>query len=161
MKIFMVHEDPWHAGNPYISTLIEQIQATHPDSEVAWGRERFWSQEIFSYDIVHFHWPQAFMAYDSHTLQDLLSHLELMKASGVRIVATCHDLEPHYSQCADKAESLTTVYSHCDAVFHLACISVEMFRIVVSHVFSVHNHPYFPVSVEWEQDYICQMEKEC
>ncbi|MCR5157612.1 MAG: hypothetical protein K6D37_00640 [Prevotella sp.] len=128
MKIFMVHEDPWHAGNPYISTLIEQMRDTHPESLVAWGRAPFWSEEICSYDIVHFHWPQAFMAYDSHTDEDLLRHLELMKANGVRIVATCHDLEPHYSQCADKAESLKMVYSHCDAIFHLGTYSQHLFE---------------------------------
>jgi len=128
MKIFMVHEDPWHAGNPYIYTLIEQIRKVHPECEIAWGRERFWSQDIFSFDIVHFQWPQAFMAYDSHTEQMLLRHVEQMKAAGIRIVSTCHDLEPHYDQCADKAESLKIVYSHCDAILHLGEYSLRLFK---------------------------------
>ena len=55
MKVFMVHEDPWHAGNPYIYTLIEGIQQSHPDCELAWGRDPFWSEDIYTYDIVHFH----------------------------------------------------------------------------------------------------------
>ncbi|WP_027456078.1 hypothetical protein [Xylanibacter brevis] len=129
MKVFMVHEDPWNAGNPYIYTLIEGIQKSHPDCSMGWGRERFWSEEIFSYDIVHFHWPQTFMGRDSHTEDDLLLHIERMKSSGVRIVATCHDLEPHYDQFADKVESMRIVYSHCDAIFHLGNYSKKLFEI--------------------------------
>ena len=128
MKVFMVHEDPWNAGNPFIYTLIEGIIKSHPDCHVAWGRERFWSDEILSYDIVHFHWPQTFMGKDSHTETDFLHHIERMKTSGVKIVATCHDLEPHYNQFADKVESMRIVYSHCDAIFHLGNYSKTLFE---------------------------------
>ena len=81
MKIFMVHEDPWHAGNPYIYTLIEGIKRSHPDCEIGWGRELFWSDDIYSFDIVHFHWPQTFMGKDSHSEADLLRHIEKMKSA--------------------------------------------------------------------------------
>lgn len=128
MKVFMVHEDPWNAGNPYIYTLIEGIQKSHPDCNMGWGREIFWSDEILSYDIVHFHWPQTFMGKDSHTETDFLHHIERMKTSGVKIVATCHDLEPHYNQFADKVESMKIVYSHCDAIFHLGEFSKTLFE---------------------------------
>jgi len=156
MKIFMVHEDPWHAGNPYIYTLIEQIQQAHPECEIAWGRERFWSHEIYSFDIVHFHWPQAFMANDSHTEQQLLDHIEQMKANDVRIVSTCHDLEPHYDQCADKAQSMKIVYSNCDAIFHLGEFSMHLFEMqypTVLHLLLPHHlydtiYHHFPSKAE-------------
>lgn len=128
MKVFVVHEDPWNAGNPFIYTLIEGIIKSHPDCLMAWGREKFWSDEILSYDLVHFHWPQTFMGKDSHTETDFLRHIERMKTSGVKIVATCHDLEPHYDQFADKVESMKIVYSHCDAIFHLGEFSKTLFE---------------------------------
>lgn len=128
MKVFMVHEDPWNAGNPFIYTLIEGIKKSHPECGMGWGRENFWSDEILSYDIVHFHWPQTFMGKDPHTETDFLHHIENMKSSGVKIVATCHDLEPHYNQFADKAESMRIVYSHCDAIFHLGNYSKTLFE---------------------------------
>jgi hypothetical protein len=128
MKIFMVHEDPWHAGNPYIYTLIEGLQKSHPDCEILWGREPFWSDDIFSFDIVHFHWPQTFMGRDRHTEADLLHHIERMRSAGVKVIATCHDLEPHYNQFADKAESMKIVYSHSDAIIHLGEYSKELFE---------------------------------
>ena len=133
MRVFMVHEDPWHAGNPYIYTLIEGIKKLHPDCEMSWGRETFWSEEIFSFNIVHFHWPQTFMGKDPHTEEDLLHHIEKMKAVGVKIVATCHDLEPHYDQFADKAESMKIVYSHSDAIIHLGEYSKELFEKCYPH----------------------------
>jgi hypothetical protein len=128
MKVFMVHEDPWNAGNPFISTLIEGIQKSHPDCTMAWGREKFWSDEILSYDIVHFHWPQTFMGKDSHTETDFLRHIERMKSCGVKIVATCHDLEPHYNHYSEKAQSMIIVFSHCDAIFHMGAYSKELFE---------------------------------
>jgi len=128
MKVFMVHEDPWHAGNPYIYTLIEGLQKSHHDCEISWGRELFWSDDIFSFNIVHFHWPQTFMGKDPHTENDFLHHIEKIKSFGVKIVATCHDLEPHYDQYADKVESMRIVYSHCDAIFHLGNFSKTLFE---------------------------------
>ena len=144
MKIFMVHEDPWNAGNPYIYTLIEGIQTSHKDCDVVWGRERFWSDEIFSYDIVHFHWPQTFMGKDPHSQADFLHHIEKMKSHGVKIIATCHDLEPHYDQFADKAESMKIVYSHCDVIIHLGEYSKALFEKrypSILHIL-IHHHLY-------------------
>ncbi len=128
MKVFMVHEDPWHAGNPYIYTLIEGLRHSHPDCEISWGREAFWSNDIFSFDIVHFHWPQTFMGKDPHSEKNLLDHIKKMKEVGVRIVATCHDLEPHYEQFSDKAESIKIVYSLCDTIFHMGEYSKALFE---------------------------------
>lgn len=128
MRVFMVHEDPWHSGSPYITTFMDTLGSTHPDCEMGWGRERFWSDDIFTFDIVHFHYPSAFISYDTHNESDLLHHIERMKSAGVKVVATCHDLEPHYDQCSAKGEAMRIVYSHCDAVFHMGAYSKELFE---------------------------------
>ncbi len=125
----MVHEDPWHAGNPYIYTLIDGLRLLHPECEISWGRESFWSDEILSFDIVHFHWPQTFMGKDPHSESDFLHHIQKMKAAGIKIVATCHDLKPHYGQFADHANSLDIVYSHSDAIIHLGEYSLDLFKL--------------------------------
>lgn len=156
MKVFMVHEDPWNAGNPYIYTLIEGILKSHPDCSMGWGRERFWSDDIFSFDIVHFHWPQTFMGKDSHSEENLLHHIERMRSEGVKIVATCHDLEPHYDQFADKAESLKIVYSHSDAIIHLGEYSKKLFEkrypqarhLVIPHHLYDTVYTHFPSRAE-------------
>lgn len=156
MKVFMVHEDPWNAGNPYIYTLIEGILKSHPDCSIGWGRERFWSDDIFSFDIVHFHWPQTFMGKDSHSEENLLHHIERMRSEGVKIVATCHDLEPHYDQFADKAESMKIVYFHSDAIIHLGEYSKKLFEkrypqarhLVIPHHLYDTVYTHFPSRAE-------------
>lgn len=156
MKVFMVHEDPWHAGNPYIYTIIEGLQKQYPDCEISWGRDVFWSDDIYSFDIVHFHWPQTFMGKDPHTEADLLRHIKKMKVAGVKVVATCHDLEPHYDQFADKAESMKIVYSHCDAIIHLGEYSKELFEkryphakhILIPHHLYDTVYTHFPSRAE-------------
>lgn len=156
MKVFMVHENLSKAGNPFIITLINGLQKVHPDCEIAWGRDGFWSDDIFTFDIVHFHWPQAFMHGDAHSETDLLHHIEKMKAAGVKIVTTCHDLEPHYNQCGSRAESMKIVYSHCDAFFHLGEYSKQLFEQrypTATHFLLPHHlydteYSYFPTRAE-------------
>lgn len=155
MKIFFAHEDPWNAGNPYIYTLIEAIRETHPDCQIAWGRPLFWSDEIFSFDIVHFQWTQSFIT-SNHTESELRSHIEKMKSKGVTIAATCHDLKPHYNQCAEKAWAMTLVYSACDVIFHLGEYSKGLFEkqyphaqhlLLPHHIYDTVYH-YFPTKDE-------------
>ena len=147
----MVHEDPWNAGNPYIYTLIEGIQKLHHDCEISWGRDLFWSDDIFSFNIVHFHWTQTFMGYDSHSEDDLLNHIRKMKIAGVKIVATCHDLKPHYEKFADKAESMRIVYSHSDAIVHLGEYSKELFEKLYPKArhFLIPHHLYDTVYTQF------------
>lgn len=152
----MVHEDPWNAGNPYIYTLIEGLQKSHPDCEISWGRDAFWSNDIYSFDIVHFHWPQTFMGKDSHTEEDLLHHIEKMKSFGVKIVATCHDLEPHYDVYSDKKESMRIVYSLSDVIIHLGEYSKALFErnypnathLLIPHHLYDTVYTFFPTKKE-------------
>lgn len=130
MKIFIVHENPYNAGNPYIYTLMDCITQHHPDVEWGWGLAQFWDSSIFSYEIIHFQWPQAFMASDNraHSMSDFSAHLSNLKKKGIRIVATCHDLEAHYNQCAEFSRAIEIVYEMADAIFHLGEYSKEIFE---------------------------------
>lgn len=130
MKVFIVHEDIYNAGNPYIYTLVEGISVLHDDVKFGWGLPEFWDESIFTYDIVHFQWPQAFMANDGgrHSISHLENWIKEMKSHGVKVVATCHDLEPHYSQCSEFAKAFAVVYSNCDVIFHLGEYSLHLFE---------------------------------
>ena len=128
MKIFIVHEDIYHAGNPYIYTLVKEIKKISSKVEINYGREGFWNETIFNYDIVHFQWPQAFMAGDSHQISDLENHIKRLKSHGVKIVSTCHDLKPHYNQCADYGDCMNIVYKNSDVIFHLGNYSLLLFQ---------------------------------
>ena len=130
MRVFIAHEDIYHAGNPYIFTLVESVLSRHNDIEFGWGWKEFWSDEIYMYDVVHFQWPQAYMA--PCPKEQAASMLERriieLRHHGVKIVATCHDLKPHYSQLADYAACISVVYSMADAIFHLGLYSKNLFE---------------------------------
>jgi len=79
-----------------------------------------------------------------------------MRSEGVKIVATCHDLEPHYDQFADKAESMKIVYSHSDAIIHLGEYSKKLFEkrypharhLVIPHHLYDTVYTHFPSRAE-------------
>lgn len=130
MKIFIVHKDIYNAGNPYIYTLKDEIERVHNDVIFKWGEEIFWSEELLEFDIVHFHWPAAFLDCDTkhHSIDDFKNQLLKAKNNGAKIVSTCHDLCPHYSQGARFAEAITFVYQQSDAIFHLGEYSQKLFE---------------------------------
>lgn len=131
MKVFIVHDNPYNAGNPYIYTLIDSISVVHKDVEWGWGDQSFWSEDVFAYDIIHFQWPQVLMSGDKeHTFDDLRQHLNEIHKRGIKIVATCHDARPHYTQGADGAMAFPIVYEACDLMFHLGEASLEYFKSV-------------------------------
>lgn len=130
MKVFIVHKDIYDAGNPYIYTLKESIEKKHPDITFSWGEDIFWSEKILEYDIIHFHWPAAFLDCDTHhhTLKEFSLQLKKIKDHGNKIVSTCHDLCPHYTQGASFADAITMVYEYSDAIFHLGEYSQHLFK---------------------------------
>jgi len=130
MKVFFVHEDIYHAGNPYIYTLAEGIKVVHPDTfEFGFGRKEFWGDEVFAYDIVHFQWPQSFIGGDQeHNAEDLHRRIDEFRKRGIKVVATCHDLKPHYNQCANGADAMIVVYQSADVIFHLGEYSKQLFE---------------------------------
>lgn len=129
MKVFLVHENIYNAGTPYIYTLKENIEKMHSNVLFKWGMDEFWSNNLYEYDIIHFQFPAAFMANDNHlhSLDDFREQIYKAKEHGVKIVATCHDLCPHYTQAADFGDAISIVYSLCDAIFHLGEYSMNLY----------------------------------
>ena len=129
MKIFIAHEDPWNAGNPYIYTLIESIQKRFFDVSFGWGWNSFWEDGIYEYDAVHFQWPQAYMSQASKdsAYEMLKNRIDALKQHNVKILSTCHDLEPHYNQCSEYGKCMTLVYENSDTIFHLGKFSQTIF----------------------------------
>lgn len=139
MKVFIAHEDVYNAGNPYIYTLMECAQKLHPDLHFEWGWDSFWNEDIFSYNIVHFHWPQAYMRpiEKENAAVVLETRLKQLKERGVKIVSTCHDLKPHYDQCAGYDRCISLTYQYSDMVFHLGEYSLNLFRSVYPNALNV------------------------
>ena len=142
MRVFFVHEDIYHAGNPYIYTLADSMHQQFADFEFSYGWDAFWNEEVFQFDIVHFQWPQAFMQPipKEEATSKLVQRLKELRRRGIKIVSTCHDLKPHYSQCVGYDACLTKVYQYSDLIFHLGEYSYITF--VKEYPNAVHKQIY-------------------
>ena len=61
MKVFILVENPYQLGNPYIATLVDGISKLTNEIEWGYGISNFWNDVIFSYDIIHVHWPDMIL----------------------------------------------------------------------------------------------------
>lgn len=141
MKILFAEKDPLLHPNPYLVTFVNAIcEVGRNTVKVDWGKERFWSEEVFQYDIVHIMWPQFLL--QGRSAEDLLCRLTSCREKGVKIVSTCHNLTPHYSKDRQEIESYRVVYEHSDLIFHLGKYSLNLFEsesIGVRNVLLMHH----------------------
>lgn len=120
INVFIAVNDPWKEPNPYIRTLIEGINS-YGSIKWGYGIDKFWDDDIFNFDIIHIHWPNLLLSQrGEHSICDLKERITLLKQKGIRIVATCHNISPHYVPTSSPlALSYSIVYSLCDVMIHL------------------------------------------
>lgn len=119
MKVYIpcFGEDAHDMGNPFVYTISDSIQKYHKDSEFCFSPGFLWKPECDNVDVVHFMWPQIHAA-EIMKGQDLDKRIASLKSKGVKIVATCHNLQPHYGDKVSN-ETYNIVYSNCDVIIHL------------------------------------------
>ncbi|MCM1313298.1 MAG: hypothetical protein NC206_07520 [Bacteroides sp.] len=145
MKVYFSVNDLYKQFNPYTWTLADGLKAIDSSVEIIWGHGYFWSDGIYSCDIVHIHWPeQLLMSHGLHTAVELKDRLCELKQRGVKIVATCHNLEPHTNRSVDRVESYDVVYGMADLIFHLGEYSHSLLEKKYPHVKHVEilHHVY-------------------
>jgi hypothetical protein len=142
------------AENPYVSSLMDDINEMSDTITITDSLESFWNDNCFSYDIIHIMWPQYVL--DGHNCSDLLKRLQLLKEKNIRIVSTCHNFVPHYNHDRNNVDSYSVVYSNCDEIYHLGTYSMELFKTKypnTSHVLLYHQvytkrYDFFPSKQE-------------
>ena len=127
MKIYQAVPDPYATVNQYVVTLMEEICKNHPDTQWGYGIEIFWSDEIFKYDIIHIQWPNALLTVGKSS-NDVYARLNDLKRKKILVVATCHNLEPHYCSDVDILSVYKIVYSASDMILHLGDFSKNLFE---------------------------------
>ena len=130
VKVFYAMPTPWVA-NPFVSTLLEEISNSYSDIEFGWGSEAFWIENIISnYDIIHFQWPTDIFHTQrrQYNNEDLRKWLLFLKRKGKKIVATCHNFQPHYSTNTELSLCYSTVYQLSDTIIHLGEYSQKLFQ---------------------------------
>ncbi len=127
MKIYQTVPNPYLDANQYVMTLMDGIDNLHNDVEWGWGVEKFWMSDIFDYDIIHIHWPEALLWYNRTPMQ-VDKRLLKLKGFGKKIVSTCHNMEPHYCSDINRNDIYDIVYRKSDMILHLENYSKEIMK---------------------------------
>lgn len=100
MKIHVVTDAPSIMPNPYVGTLMNEIKESHPEITISYGIDEFWMMKHNLPDILHIHWPDLLLIKEGvpQSPDDVEQRLDWIKHQGVRIVLTCHNFVPHYTE---------------------------------------------------------------
>ena len=127
MKIyFAINEEKF--PNPFVSVLAKRLKEIAPETEIVLGISTFWSDEIFSCDIVHIHWPEILIRESGKTPAELRERLAEIKSHNGKIVATCHNITAHYAKFSWQKDAYTIVYNACDLILHMGNHSLNLFK---------------------------------
>lgn len=133
MRIFVLVEDPYEKHqNPYVRTLIDGINCQYNDVSWGYGLSAFWDERILEYDIIHIHWPDIFTWYNDPNLTNAIvfeERLKYIKTKGIKVITTCHNLKPHYSDNEIRIQVYDIAYNNSDCIIHLGKCSLELFEI--------------------------------
>ena len=141
MKVYQAVPNPYLDANQYVMTLMDGIDSMHNDVEWGWGLEKLWMNDIFEYDIIHIHWPDILL-WPNRTPSQIRNRLSKLKDSGKKIIATCHNLEPHYSNNILEKMAYEVVYEKSDLMLHLGNCSLGIMKDKlpkVKHVILPHH----------------------
>lgn len=124
IKIFQAVWAPYEALTPYMRTFMTCISSKFGDIQWGWNPNKFWSNDILSFDIIHVHWPNLLLQGREPAL--LKKRLLELKKKGILIVSTCHNFVPHYCNESNQIEAYNIVYSLSDYMIHLGTYSLNI-----------------------------------
>jgi glycosyltransferase involved in cell wall biosynthesis len=151
--------------------LIDLNRELEKHCELVHSSDTFWNMND-TFDVVHLHFPEYLTyeierAYEARLTAELIDAVEARLAywsQRSRIVVTRHNTMPHNAPRDEMwARMYRTVYSYADAVVHLACASVEEFKLryeslrscsgrqVHHRVIPIHNYTSLPNRVTREE----------
>ncbi len=131
--------DPSKMGNPFVSTLTTSICNLYSDVDFIYDARFIMSSECENIDIIHVMWPDVF-DYVGYKPNDLKNRLKHLKEKGIKIISTCHNMQPHYSDNCDKTKLYDIVYFESEYIIHLANYSKTILEYQYSHA----NHIIIP-----------------
>lgn len=136
MRILQCVANPKRMSNPYVYTLMDAIESIDSSIVLGYGWDVFWSNEVFTYDIIHIQWPHMALDYLSSTTnlskkgqyEKVISRIAEIKSKNIKVVSTCHNIIPHYTNNKYKKEIYNFVYKNSDAILHLGEYSLKLFE---------------------------------
>lgn len=124
MKIYLATRRVDHYVNKFIPELVYGLKKAGND--VAVGTDILWTESVFDYDVIYFHWPEfLFTCATSDDCEKLEKRIQELKSAGKITVAHCHNLKPHDPSKKIEAELYNIIYGHCDIMIHMGKFSLK------------------------------------
>lgn len=153
IKIYQVMSNPYGAPNPFVYALMDGINALHNDIKWEWGYEKFWTNQIFDYNIILFHWPDALLLDKIHSFDEFKQKLIAIKSHNIKIVSFVHNIEPHY--CIDQAriKCYELVYSSADELLHMGKVSIDIMKAKYPKSKNIYIAPHYTYDQIYKTQY--------
>lgn len=124
MKIYLAAKRVEHYINKFIPELIRGLEFA--GNEVGVGTDILWTESVFQYDIVYFHWPEfLFNNASDADCERLKKRIKEIKDAGIVIAAHCHNLKPHDPTKKVELKLYEIVYGCCDVMIHMGEYSLK------------------------------------
>lgn len=143
MKIYLAAKRVEHYINKFIPELIRGLEFA--GNEVGVGTDILWTESVFQYDIVYFHWPEfLFNNASDADCERLNKRIKEIKDARIVIAAHCHNLKPHDPTKKVELKLYEIVYGSCDVMIHMGAYSLKKMRADYpkSKHFFVPHHIY-------------------
>lgn len=111
--------------NPFVRLLANSIR--RQGTEVVCSSKEFWDNWE-EYDIIHIQWPETLLKKSMTSIEELELHLQKIKQAGKIIIATCHNIHPHFTKKPLWPLAYETAYRHAEAFIHLGGYSRDLFE---------------------------------
>ena len=135
MKI-LISSDINSYKNPYISSLYEGLKKINVD--ITCSLNEFWNNWK-AYDIIHIQWPNLLLT--KHNYNFVTEHLRNIRKEK-KIIVTCHNLVPHYSNNTELINLYDYIYSIADTIIHMGEYSRNILKLkypYVNHIIIPHH----------------------
>lgn len=130
IRIHIPTDEADKMANPFVATLMNGVKKYNNHFEIFYGIGNFWDYKNLEPDIIHFHWPDLILDIDGkkYTASNVERRIIELKKKGVKIVAHCHNLKPHYSDHSPERQKVyDVVYRLSDLIIHLGEYSYKIF----------------------------------
>lgn len=122
ISIYQLISNPYRFPNPFVYAMIDGIESLYDDIKWGWGYEKFWTDHVYSYDIVLIQWPEAPLSWDAlskHSIDEYIHKIKQIKSKGIKIISFVHNLVPHYTTDKVKLDCYNLIYSSADILLHM------------------------------------------
>lgn len=160
-RILVVYPETYSKYNPFVKLLVDKLKKYYI---IKVGINALYDKN-YSYDIIHFHWPEAVFYWTQpgeKELEELNKIISFRKEKGSKIIYTRHNIKPHSDRYLNNKNQLYSIIEkNSDYIIHLGNWSRNEYirnntkktshAIIYHHIYNMFESPW--ITKERARDY--------